>query len=261
MGRVESWNSSCAEHKQRTQQEQLSTLKETHYNNSDHAERRNRANQHLSQKGVRRNTLLEVRQVLHANALELLRNRLVAASRAQKTVLAHRNRRRVQVSFSHPLRSYFASRRILPPPSHSNQYPASPGWEYLHHTHLPRLPCRLKYCTRWKHPSGITISVIFALSVIDSVSASSNCPGCKLSVFRRFRSTPHSNHSSPQLMSTCLMAARHPAPNSSEARRKQPSTHTEYCLQFTSASCGRPGYSSGMNTRWSGWSSRWTRFR
>lgn len=95
MGRVESWNSSYDEHKQRTQQEQLSTLKETHYNNSDHAERRNRANQHLSQKGVRRNTLLEVRQVLHANALELLRNRLVAASRAQKTVLAHRNRRRI----------------------------------------------------------------------------------------------------------------------------------------------------------------------
>ena len=249
MGRVESWNPSCDEHKQRTQQERLSILKETHYNNSDHAERRNRANQHLSQKGVRRDTLLEVRQVLHANALELLRNGLVAAGRAQKTILAHRDRRRIQVSLSLRLQSYFASRRILPPSSRSNQYPASPGWEYLHHSPLPPLPCRLKYCTRGKHPSGITKSVIFALSVNDSVSASSNCPGCKLSVFSRFKSALHPLPASSQQISTCFAAARHPAPNSSDVRREQPSTHTEYCLQFTSASCGRPGYSSGMNMR------------
>ena len=215
-------------HKQRTQQEQLSALKETHYNNGDHAERRNRANQHLSQKGVRRDTLLEVRQVLHANALELLRNGLVTASRAQKTILAHRNRRRIQISLSLPLLSYFASRRIRPPTSHSHQYPASPSWEYLHATRLSPLPCRLKYCTCWKHPSGITNSANFALSVNENDSASSNCPGCRLSVFRRFRSAHHPLHAThskyPHASPPPDIPRRTPATSDANSPPRRPST-------------------------------------
>ena len=227
-----------------------SMKRDLHQENDDHCnqtECRNGSHQTLSEEGIRSDLLLERRQVLDAALSQLVRDGLVAASRAQQALQADRDRRGIQVYPSRPhftltshnhktavrhhvvvdlqilqLGQIYPSHRLHAPTL--NRHILQRREAVLGNVQLRQL--RVVYPQHRAH----------RLPLITKSSHSSNRPSGITNFFRRFMYDT----------SMCFVYGIASAPIVSDARRGQPSTRKQFFRHVISASCGRPGYSSGM---------------